>query len=56
MLVGVSLAKPQPGSDEPAVLVAVHLHKGFICDRFSVPGISHHRATECIATGKYFEL
>lgn len=56
MLVGVSLAKPWPGSDEPPVLVAVHLHKAFMCGRFSLPSISHHRDTECIATGKYFEL
>lgn len=39
---GVPLAKPWPGSDEPPVLVAVHLHKAFMCDGFSLPGISHH--------------
>lgn len=42
MLVGVPLAKPRPGSDEPPVLVAVHLYKAFACDGFSLPVTSRH--------------
>lgn len=53
---GVPLAKPRPGTDEPPVLVAAHLHKAFMCDGFSLPVISHQQATEYIATEKYFEL